>query len=138
VCTVFFWQGNYHTYSHIRCVHGIFLAGKLPHIQSYIGLARTIYIRCTYGIFGLEITKYTVYIYEYTRFWPTLVIYGVCTVFFWQGNYHTYRHIRCVHGIFWQGSYHTYSHIQCVHGTFSRGIITHTAIYDVHLLFWPF
>ena len=27
------------------------------------GLARTIYIRCTYGIFGLEITKYTVYIY---------------------------------------------------------------------------
>ena len=28
-----------------------------------IGLARTIYIRCTYGIFGLEITKYTVYIY---------------------------------------------------------------------------
>jgi len=30
-----------------------------------VGLARTIYIRCTYGIFGLEITKYTVYIYTY-------------------------------------------------------------------------
>jgi len=30
-----------------------------------LGLARTIYIRCTYGNFGLEITKYTVYIYVY-------------------------------------------------------------------------
>jgi len=39
-----------------------------------VGLARTIYIRCTYGIFGLEITKYTVYIYTYIRFWPTLVM----------------------------------------------------------------
>jgi len=45
-----------------------------PHMHTYIhvGLARTIYIRCTYGIFGLEITKYTVYIYVYIRFWPTL------------------------------------------------------------------
>ena len=33
-----------------------------------------IYIRCTYGIFGLEITKYTVYIHVYIRFWPTLLI----------------------------------------------------------------
>jgi hypothetical protein len=33
----------------------------------YIGLARTIYIRFTYGIIGMEITKYT-------------VIYGVYTV----------------------------------------------------------
>ena len=33
------------------------------------------YIRCTYGIFDLEITKYTaVYIYVYIRFWPTLDI----------------------------------------------------------------
>jgi len=28
-----------------------------------IGLARTIYIRCMYGIFDREITKYTVHIY---------------------------------------------------------------------------
>jgi hypothetical protein len=34
-----------------------------PSVTVYVGLARTIYIRCTYGIFGLEITKYTVYIY---------------------------------------------------------------------------
>jgi len=37
----------------------------------FIGLARTIYIRCIYGIFGREIIKYTVYRYG---FWPTLHI----------------------------------------------------------------
>jgi hypothetical protein len=37
-----------------------------------IGLARTIYIRCIYGIFGREITKYTVIYGVYIRFWPTL------------------------------------------------------------------
>jgi len=40
----------------------------------YIGLARTIYIRCTYGIFGREIIKYTVIYGVYIRFWPTLHI----------------------------------------------------------------
>jgi hypothetical protein len=29
------------------------------HSVIFVGLARNIYIRCTYGIFGLEITKYT-------------------------------------------------------------------------------
>ena len=43
-----------------------------PHKPTHVGLARTIYMRCTYGIFGLEITKYTVYIYVYIRFWPIL------------------------------------------------------------------
>ena len=37
-----------------------------------LGLARTIYIRCIYGIFGREITKYTVIYGVYVRFWPTL------------------------------------------------------------------
>ena len=37
-----------------------------------VGLARTINIRCIYGIFGLRITKYTVYTYVYIRSWPTL------------------------------------------------------------------
>ena len=36
-------------------------------------MARTIYIRCIYGIFGREITKYTVIYGVYIRFWPTLV-----------------------------------------------------------------
>jgi len=34
------------------------------HAYTSIGLARTIYIRCIYGVFGREITKYTVYIYS--------------------------------------------------------------------------
>jgi len=34
---------------------------SLPRASAlYVGLARTIYIRCIYGIFGREITKYTV------------------------------------------------------------------------------
>jgi len=37
-----------------------------------LGLARTIYIRFTYGIFGREITNYTVIYGVYIRFWPTL------------------------------------------------------------------
>jgi hypothetical protein len=39
---------------------------------AYLGLARTIYIRCVYGIFGREITIYTVIYGVYIRFWPTL------------------------------------------------------------------
>jgi len=40
----------------------------------YPGLARTIYIRCIYGIFGWEVTKYTVIHGAFIRFWPTLQI----------------------------------------------------------------
>jgi hypothetical protein len=40
----------------------------------YVGLARTIYVRCIYGIFGREITKYTVIYGVYIRFWPTLLV----------------------------------------------------------------
>jgi len=45
-----------------------------------VGLARTmyiyiyIYIRCIYGIFGREITVYTVIYGAYIRFWPTVDI----------------------------------------------------------------
>ena len=54
---------------YIRCVYGIF--GR--EITKYVGLARTIYIRCVYGIFGRETTKYVG--------WPEL-------------------YIRCVYGVF--------------------------------------
>ena len=37
-----------------------------------VGLAKTIYIRCVYGCFGSEITKYTVIYGVDIRFWPTL------------------------------------------------------------------
>ena len=48
-----------------------------PEHSSYLGLARTIYIRFIYGIFYREFTKYTVIYGEYIRFWPTL--YVMCT-----------------------------------------------------------
>jgi hypothetical protein len=44
----------------------------------YVGLARTLYIQCIYGIFGREITKYTVIYGAYIRFWPTLCICKKC------------------------------------------------------------
>jgi len=43
-----------------------------------LGLARTIYIRFIYGIFGRKITVYTVIYGAYIRFWPTLCM--LCSV----------------------------------------------------------
>jgi hypothetical protein len=40
--------------------------------KTYVGLARTIYVRCIYGIFGRKITNYTVIYGAYIRFWSTL------------------------------------------------------------------
>jgi hypothetical protein len=36
-----------------------------------VGSARTIHIRCTYDIFGRDMTNYTVIYGVYKRFWPT-------------------------------------------------------------------
>jgi len=52
----------------------VWVALSLGMARSCVGLARTIYIRFTYGIFGREITKYTVIYGVYIRFWPTLVM----------------------------------------------------------------
>jgi hypothetical protein len=41
-------------------------------IHTYLGLARTIYIRCIHGIFGREISKYTVIKSVCIRLWPAL------------------------------------------------------------------
>jgi len=38
-----------------------------------LGLAKTIYKRCMYGIFGREFTKHIVIYGEGLRFWPTLL-----------------------------------------------------------------
>jgi hypothetical protein len=55
---------------------------KMPYVNRiYLGLARTIYIRCIYGNFGRENTKYTVIYGVYIRFWPTLYI--PINVWFW-------------------------------------------------------
>jgi hypothetical protein len=45
---------------------------RLLYMDRWIGLARTIYIRCIYGVFGREITRYTVIYGVYIRFWHTL------------------------------------------------------------------
>ena len=45
-------------------------------VHMCVELARTIYIRCMYGTFGREITKYTVIYGVYIRFWPTLHVCG--------------------------------------------------------------
>ena len=78
------WQGYHHTYGHLRCRYTVlanprwdacfaFLLGvKSTRTQgTYLGLARTVYIRCIHGIHGREISKYTVIYGVYIRFWPT-------------------------------------------------------------------
>jgi hypothetical protein len=40
-----------------------------------VGLARTINMRCIYGVLGREITKYTVIYGAYTQFWPSLTMW---------------------------------------------------------------
>ena len=45
---------------------------KSPFRTICVGLARIIYIRYIYGIFGKEIIKYTVIYGVYIQFWPTL------------------------------------------------------------------
>jgi len=56
-------------------VHSVIPRQKMLYVHHiFIGLARTIHIRCVYSIFGREFTKYTVIYGVYIRFWPTLLI----------------------------------------------------------------
>ena len=47
-----------------------------------VGLARSMYshIRCTYGVLGRDVIKYTVMYGAYKRSWPTLAICKLCTL----------------------------------------------------------
>ena len=63
----------------LQSTAGFLETDTLVVFMECVGLARTIYIRCTYGIFGLKITKYTVYMYVYIRFWPTLGMWELLT-----------------------------------------------------------
>jgi hypothetical protein len=68
---------------------------KVGQNQTFIGIYGVLY-----GISGREITIHTVIYGVYIRFWPTLPIpYTVYIPFFWQGNHHTYGHIRCVYTV---------------------------------------
>jgi len=69
--------GQNHIYTTYDRIFGGFPA-KIHRI--YIGLAGTICIQRIYGIFGREITKYTVVYGVYTRLWPTLYVYTVYMV----------------------------------------------------------
>jgi hypothetical protein len=79
-----------------------------------LGLARTIYMRCKYGVFGREITNNTVIYGVYLRFWPTLYITCCkptpahtcaqacmprCTRACLIGSFRVSHHHRCVPGL---------------------------------------
>ena len=50
---------------------------KKEDSRSHLGRARTIHVRCIYGILGREFIKYTVIYGVYIRFWPTL---DICSI----------------------------------------------------------
>ena len=66
-------SGATQPYTHMQCTQGYDI--------TKLGLARTIYIRYIYGIFGREIIQYTVIYGVYIRFWPTLNIAGTSPFF---------------------------------------------------------
>ena len=72
--------------------------------SGYIGLARAIHIRCTYGIFGKEVARYTViygvYIYGFGQShidtviymgWPEPYIYGFGQLYVYTKQDHLHR-----------------------------------------------
>jgi hypothetical protein len=68
---------------------------KCTHTYTRLGLARTINIRCTYGIFGREITKYMVIYGVYIQLWPTphktLVL---CCQRYVRAHTHAHKHLN--------------------------------------------
>ena len=108
-----------------------------------VGLARTIYIRCIYGTFGREITKYTVIYGVYIRFWPTLCM---CTrlrqmhstisrrVSKWRSytHGHTRTSWRCVAEMFSNTRSHTVS--RCVYTVLANPICTAYSIQHICFL----
>ena len=61
------------------CFGGVFIytIGWEWCVRTFIGLARTIYIRCIYSIFSRRFVKYTAIYGVYIWFWPTLYIYNL-------------------------------------------------------------
>jgi len=56
----------------IKFQHALCFYVCMLQVATCVALATTIYIQCIYGIFGREITKYTVTYGVYIQFWPTL------------------------------------------------------------------
>jgi len=65
-------QAKLHTFQTLQIFHSQQKHFDPPKRVKCVGLARTIYIRCMYGDFSRDITKYTVIYGAYIRFWPTL------------------------------------------------------------------
>jgi hypothetical protein len=57
-------------------------------------LANPVFIRCMYGLFGREITKYTVIYGVHIRFWPTLCMCDFCGG---SRSTHTHTPLASVH-----------------------------------------
>ena len=57
---------------HMGATSSIYLNYACVSSIRQVGLARTTYIRYLYGIFGREVTRYTVIYGVCIRFWPTL------------------------------------------------------------------
>jgi len=90
--------------------------------MSCLESARTIYIRCIYGIFGNDITKYTVIYGVYIRFWPTLFMPQYTRGFTQNHNdTHMYTHTRYRH------TQHNTRHRHAQHK------ITHTHTHDTRM-----
>ena len=84
----------------MRALHtGMCRAG---HNHKYI-----IYIQCLYGIFGREITKYTVIFGVYIRSWPTL---GMCPLFS-APNENSYSSVQSGRTALMHASTHISSHV---------------------------
>jgi hypothetical protein len=156
-------------YIPIRCIHSVFGREITKYTVIYsvytcgTGQPYT-NTQCINGVFGREITKYTVIYSVYIRFWPTLHIYAVYKRCFWQGNHHTYGHIRCIYTVlanpthirsvckvflagkspsirsytlYIYGSGQPYTNTQCINGVFGRETTKYTVIYGECIHFWP-
>ena len=92
--------------SDLFCPLRLMYAWPEPYVNTLydcicVGLARTIYIQCMYGIFGREITKCTVIYGVCIQFWPTLYIWcykcRVYTVYTYECTVlvnHTHRNLE--------------------------------------------
>jgi len=100
----------------------------------YVGLARTMYIRCTYGIFSWEITiqLYTVgihgsghaYVYSVISL-SKAAVFTLCI----YGSGQPYIYTPCIYG-----SGQPYIHTPCIYGSGQPYIYTPCILY---LWFWP-
>jgi len=74
---------------------------------SWVGLARTIHLRCIYGIFGREFIEYKVMYSVYVQFWPTLIMHASFSLIDVGSSFYCLcvgmartMYIRCIYSIF--------------------------------------